>query len=316
MNTDKLKQVIIKECGGLIGALSQSARNIRNRFAKDIETSETTLLQYFLSNALLLDIGRCFGNTHSASIGNDYKMFLQKIILEPNVFPKNLDNQNDNESFLFLKKAGILIELADTTVEFSSQLAKRYYFKWIFSNRAHKSPSNLSYLISKVISNMSATILKNSTLKGDFPKEAVFQYLFMEGLALFTSPDCCICPELSKIFEYPNTEQTIPENLNKTIPGEIDFYLNGSLRWGIELLIKGNKYGEHVSRFKGTNGKYAGLQVKDYTIVDFRTSSNGKPTNVTKDSKRITVFFEKDGDYSSAQCIFGSDEPCVISLSS
>ena len=193
-------------CGGLIGALTQSASNLRDRFAKDAKPSETALLQHFLSNHLLPDIGRCFGNTHSAFIGNDYKMFLQKIILEPNVIPKNLDNQNDMDSFLSLKKAGILVELPNNSVAFSSQLAKRYFFKWMFSNRALESPSNLSDLIFKVISNMSATMLKNSTVKGDFTKEAVFQHLFMEGLALFTSPECCICQELSKIFEHPNSD--------------------------------------------------------------------------------------------------------------
>ena len=68
-----------------------------------------------------------------------------------------------------------------------------------------------------------------------------------------------------------------------------------------------------MSRFAVPN---AALQVEDYTIVDFRTSFDGELTNVTKDPKRITVCFKKDGDYSSAKCVFGIDEPCIIRLSS
>jgi hypothetical protein len=157
---------------------------------------------------------------------------------------------------------------------------------------------------------MSSNLLKNSSVAGDFPKEAVFQHLFMEGLAAFTPPSCCICQELSKIFPAttnPNTQQTIP--------GEIDFYLNSSLRWGIELLVNGDGIGEHISRFTPPNGKYVALAVSDYTVVDIRRNSTGRPTNISRHSNRITVFFKND-DYSIANCIFGLDNaPVLISLS-
>jgi hypothetical protein len=222
----------------------------------------------------------------------------------------SLTNQQDNHSYSSLKKAGILVEFPDTTFGFSSQLAKRYYFKWIFPNRSLTAPSTLAEFIGNVVSSMSATILKNSTRPGDFPKEAVFQHLFMEGLASFTPPNCSICPELSKIFPAttnPNTQQTIP--------GEIDFYLNCSLRWGIELLVNGDGIGEHISRFTPPNGKYVALAVSDYTVVDIRRNSTGRLANISRHSNRITVFFKND-DYSIAQCILGLDNaPVVISLS-
>ena len=95
---------------------------------------------------------------------------------------------------------------------------------------------------------MSSNVLKNSTPLGDFPKEAVFQHLFMEGLALHTPPECSICTELSKIFP---SETNV--NSQQAIAGEIDFYLNGSLRWGIELLVNGDGIGEYLSRFSPPN---------------------------------------------------------------
>ena len=134
---------------------------------------------------------------------------------------------------------------------------------------------------------MSATTLKNSTMPGDFPKDAVFQHLFTEGLASFTRPDCSICPELSKIF--PAT--TTPNTQQKTL-GEIDVYVNSSLRWGIELLVNGDGIEEHISRFSHPNGKYVALAVNDYAVVDIRRNSTGKPTNISIHSTRITVFFK------------------------
>jgi hypothetical protein len=75
MQTETLKQVLIKECGGLIGALRQSVDSLKPQFAKGSKPPETVLLQLFLSNRLLLSMDRCFGVNHSVPIGNDFKKF-------------------------------------------------------------------------------------------------------------------------------------------------------------------------------------------------------------------------------------------------
>ena len=127
---------------------------------------------------------------------------------------------------------------------------------------------------------MSSSVLKNSTL-GEFPKEAVFQHLFMEGLALYTRPDCSICPELSKVFPSSANLDT-----KQQIAGEIDFFVNGNLRWGIELLVNGGGVGEHLDRFSPPDGKYVPLSVNDYAIVDFRCSA----TNIVKTHAEYLYF--------------------------
>ncbi|KAJ3388314.1 hypothetical protein HDU80_011724 [Chytriomyces hyalinus] len=162
-------------------------------------------------------------------------------------------------------------------------------------------PTSLHELVHNVVESMSSNLLNHSTVAGDFPKEAVFQHLFLDGLARFTKADCSICPELSKIFRDPNSGGS------DSVPGEIDFYLNGNLCWGIELLVNGIGTGEHLSRFS-TTGKYFPLGVADYVVVDLcRNKSGGQPPNIARHPKRITVFF-KDDKFESAQCLFGSAE--------
>jgi hypothetical protein len=130
----------------------------------------------------------------------------------------------------------------------------------------------------------------------------------MTGLAACLPPKCHICPELSKVF--PNDQIG-----GGKIEGEIDFYVNGELRWGIELLVLGDKISEHMSRF-GPKGKYFPLRVNEHAVVDFRRSLDGKPTNVSVLQHRISVVFPF-GDFNQCICKFGNDPlEHVIKLSS
>jgi hypothetical protein len=245
---------------------------------------------------------RCFGGGHSQPVAEDFKEFLKQCLSKETVAFNGFFNENDVETFYTLRKAGILVGESDYAISFSSPLARRYYSRLLFPYRADTNPVNLNQLILKTISSLSASILQNSVFCGDFPKEAVFQHVFMEGLASSTKFDCLICPELSRVFpEPPNS------NSSTSISGEIDFYLDGSLRWGIELLINGAGISEHIDRFSNPNGKYYPLKVKDYAIIDIRRTESGMPTNIVRHEKRITLFF-KQGDFSVARCIFGLEE--------
>jgi hypothetical protein len=190
---------------------------------------------------------------------------------------------------------------------FSSSLAKRFYFHSIFPNRSMVAPATLFDLVRGALQNMSAVNLRNATASvGRFPSESVFQHEFMAALAAVLPPSCYICPELSRVF--PNNGMTEDETIN----GKIDFYINGDLRWGIELLVNGDRITEHLNRFSDPSGKYAPLQVKDYVVVDFRRTLDGKPTNVMAHEKRITVFFPF-GRFTNCICIFGMN-PAIENL--
>jgi hypothetical protein len=134
-----LKAVLVKESGGLIASLRLAVDSLKDAFMKDIHPTETTLLHHCFSNNFVQRMARCFGSRHSNPVGDDFKNFLKRCFSDDRTQLNVLMNQEDNDSYSSLKKAGILVEFPDTTFGFSSPLAKRYYFKWIFPNRSFNS---------------------------------------------------------------------------------------------------------------------------------------------------------------------------------
>ncbi|KAI9318856.1 hypothetical protein BDR26DRAFT_905194 [Obelidium mucronatum] len=264
-----LKSVIISQCGGSIGALRVSASALNDFVAsvKDNTTvTETEAVSYYFSLSVLTKMARVFGSDHSRITAPLNEFLVSCFTNGKALVPSDL-NKADTTDFLKLQKTGILVD-SNGLVCFSSIIAKRYFLNWLFPRRALNNPATLIDLVRLCIEFMSCSMLSKSVVNG-FPKEATFQHLFMEALAKFTAPDCAICPELSKI--YPGADQE-----GGTIKGEIDFYLNGSLRWGIELLVSGRTITKHMDRF-AANGKYYPLAVNDYVVIDFRQSRGWKP---------------------------------------
>ncbi|KAI9088014.1 hypothetical protein DFS34DRAFT_481419 [Phlyctochytrium arcticum] len=159
----------------------------------------------------------------------------------------------------------------------------------------------------KAISGLSGSLLYQSTRDDlGFPKEATFQHLLMNSLAASTPPSCAICPELSTVFPAHGEEPS------ERIAGAIDFYLNGDLRWGVELLRKGDKIGGHMDRFS-PSGPYHALRVNEYVVVDFRQGSFSK--KIERYKHRLSVFFSS-GNFSSCQFVYGNEDPLILKLSS
>ncbi|OWY90966.1 Crinkler (CRN), partial [Phytophthora megakarya] len=290
--------VIIRECAGHIGALRIFIDSVVKFFEKT-PPQQQEVLAFCFSETVVQAMGPLYGRRHVIPSDIEFQTFLIKCLLDDSM---PLPMQYDERScFIRLMKTGIIARDAKSFVKFTSPLATRYYFKYLFPKRGHHNPSSLNELIRKVIGNMSARVLMQSTVdKNDFPNEATFKHQFMEGLALWTESTCSICPELSKVFP------ALPNQPSQHNRGEIDFYLDGSLRWGIELLVNGDKIGEHMSQF-APKGKYAALAAEAYAVIDFRGNKTGESTNVARIPERITVFF-KLGDFSSCRCIFGLAE--------
>ncbi|KAJ1555483.1 hypothetical protein HK096_002497 [Nowakowskiella sp. JEL0078] len=306
-NFPSVKHLIILQSGGLVGALRVSVFALGSAFSKNDSPKEEQVLQLVLSKGFVDGMARVFGSEHSYPLEKEFVTFLEEIFTGgKRLAPRNL-GEKDEKLFISLQKSGVLIN-RDDMIDFTSPLARRYFIRWLFPQRANEDPDSLHSLMEKCIRSMSASLLLMSTVPGaKFSKEATFQHLTMRGLAENTTPNCAICPELSKI--YPDSN--VPGG---SIKGEIDFYLNGKLRWGIELLLNGSGIGEHLQRFS-KKGKYEPLKVKDYVVVDFRENDTGEPTNIVLDSHRFTAFF-KTGSYKSCRCIYGEEkEPFTLQLS-
>ena len=300
-----LKHTIIQECNGLIGALAVSVIALKTRFySSDVfpTVSEAEIILAYLSMNTLQQMHRCFGIENSTQLERRINDTLVECLTAEEPIYYSLLLGDDSLCFAQLIKLGILT-LKDDVVKFSSPIAQKYVYTKLFPYRSLNLPVNIEELVKLAISHMSASLLQRlvATSSNLFPKEAVFQHLFMHGLALSTPTSCYICPQLSKDF-----------SLTK-IDGEIDFYINGQLNWGLELLVNGSGISEHIDRF-GRNGKYSLLNVKDYAVIDFRHSQDGHPFNIRHHDKRITVFF-RTGDFSVCNCVFfGKKEVIEIRL--
>ena len=283
LRSPQLVSAIVAECGGLIGALKLCAQLINHKFVKSTAPAVSECLKYFLSTEIPSKMWRCYGTTRSQAMGQESKNFLERLICStgPQVVNGNLSN-GDLKLFWGLRKHGILTQdESSKQIQFTSIMARRYYFNDLFPNRAEKNPNNISDLIRKTLKHLDYQVLRSSTMPDYHIKEATFQHLFLAALAKCTTPGISILPEMS--ITFANSEQG---------GGSIDFYLNGDLQWGVELLVHGRSVGEHNSRFL-PGGRYSDLEPKDYAVVDLRVNDDGLATNITRQAKRITVFFNK-----------------------
>ena len=196
----------------------------------------------------------------------------------------------------------------DTELSFASPLAERYFSMHFYPDRGSENPSYIEELTVAAIQSMSAASLRDAVAdSADFPNEATFQHLFMRGLTKNTRPTTQVLPELSKVLPV------LPGGVTTKTDGRIDFFVNGDLRWGIELLIKGNRCKAHRERF-AAGGKYVDLNCNAFIVVDLRPGPGALSQKMAGDSKDVmTVYFAENFQTSS---VFYSSwtEPRVITL--
>jgi len=300
---DVVEAVMIKECNGLVAALRISITHLNKHFSDHNPVNEEEVLQAYFSAKLVPKLDRCF--TYRGSIAGQFHQFLVGLMTRTTQLPVVED---DKELYERLVKCGVLAKF-DGAVGFASPLASRYITSVMFPDRCapENSPKTLELLIVGAIKLWSANSLRKSVAqKGDTCKEAVYQHQLLHGLHQLTSASSSICPELSRVFPDVNTSSS---QATATILGALDFYINGTSRWGIELLINGDRIQEHWSRV-AQGGKYARLNVKDYIVVDFRV---GVVTHVKTAAHLMTVFFAED--FKNCTVIFnGISTPVTIGV--
>ena len=93
-----MKDVIVRECGGLVGALRLSINALNGEFFtfKNANVRETLCLQYCLSDSIADRMSCCFGSAHTE---NDLKMFLKGCFKNKITWCKGFENQQEPELF-------------------------------------------------------------------------------------------------------------------------------------------------------------------------------------------------------------------------
>jgi hypothetical protein len=79
------------------------------------------------------------------------------------------------------------------------------------------------------------------------------------------------------------------DEVNMQRRGYIDFFINGFHRIGIELTRDGKDLKEHTARFDAKSGTYAPLNLKSWTVVDFRQT---KPRATKGSAGTVFVVFD------------------------
>ncbi len=313
----QIRNVVATNCNGHIGALSVSVREIVKHFHHNPAVTVEEIVDFYLSKPMSSYFMRCYNSGVEFLPERMRACLVRCLTLGPLSVP-----QDENPTvYRQLVRSGVLDETGDGRVKFTSPAAASYINNLIFPRRSEKLIDHIREhgvfgLMKSVLAHMSGTTLRQSVVNSstDMPSETTFQHLMLAALEAETPASCFICPELSKYFPLPPSQEIdvdqaahLPE-----VKGRCDYYLNGNLRWAVEVLISGSGWGEHISRLVG-QGKYVGLAYADYLVVDFRANATGNPTNVQRHVRRMSVFF-KQGDFTFCNVLCGFDAAERINL--
>jgi len=108
----------------------------------------------------------------------------------------------------------------------------------------------------------------------------------------------------------PELHTAVEDAKGRAVTGELDFSVNGTLQWAVELLRNGDKIGEHLGRFDLKNdGKYRKVDMSDYHCRLSRTKEEGWGSSTFKLSMhslfctrlQILLVLDKNGKSSPNQ---------------
>lgn len=292
-----VQAMFAESCGGYMGALATSVNMLVGRFDRMVGPTKEEVIAYFLSEPFLQHFDRCFGDMPEDS---DKRRAVLLEVHEQGIvrFNRAMLDPLGYEAFLALGARGVLSLDKYAILRFSCPLAACIIVNTIFPGRAATNPPSISELLLRALRSLSAHSCRQAFQLQSSTLETTFQHLLFGGLVSCTRPSVSVIPELSKM-------------LGVTVPGSVDFYINSDMRWAIEIVVDGRGITEHISRFY-KNGTYYNRPGKDYLVVDVRVTSDGKPTNVSKHTNCMSVFFNPT--FQSCTVVVGKGSAIKITL--
>jgi hypothetical protein len=185
---------------------------------------------------------------------------------------------------------------------FSCQAANWFYNQLHFPNRASTLPQSPQDLIVGAVKLLSAERLKACVQDEQFPLETSFQHLLNETMT-------CLLPTGASI--KPEYRTKAPGFLGDTKHGFIDFYVNDTVQWAIELLRLGSGLTEHRNRFHPITGKYRTLPTKKHLVVDIR-GPKGIDSAVPPKENLCVLYFS--GDWTTCMIQMESETDIVVRM--
>ena len=164
-----------------------------------------------------------------------------------------------------------MVDIEDR-LEFAAPILKIIFIDRLYgSKRAEKGPENFDTFIVDCIHRLNRKALKDSFSRRDVDGpfyERQWQMEFYHAATSLITNNQVISSDVGAIFGSK---------------GKLDFYINGSLKWVIELLLEGHDALGHVQRFQEV-GDYWIMREKmrAYALLDFRSSKPRK--NEMKDN--------------------------------
>jgi len=76
--------------------------------------------------------------------------------------------------------------------------------------------------------------------------------------------------------------------------GYLDFYIDGDIQLGFELLRNGVKINGHLERFDPENGIYKDIPLNDYAVLDFYQFGTFDENHFNGGEKYYAVVFSAD----------------------
>jgi hypothetical protein len=189
-----------------------------------------------------------------------------------------------------LSASGVVAQIGKQ-VFFSAPVISAIYFQRLsltppIISPALNPPSTIDHFLISTLKLFKQTFLQNSFARGvrNIILERHWQMEFYRAGSSLLPNGFSISPDVGYMFGCK---------------GFIDFYVDGKLKWGIELLREGKQLNQHLERFE-PYGRYGDMVKKfqDYAILDFRLDMPTSDEISAMGDKLWYIVYESD--YSGA----------------
>jgi len=197
-----------------------------------------------------------------------------------------------------LTRSGLVTYSGRSRLQFAAPVIRVIMGQRLYTSRLHLGTSSGDFeaFLSTSIERMRPSKLRQSLSRGTGRLyERAWQSEWMMAASSVIPVGHTISPDVGKLFGSS---------------GFLDFYVNGGLNWGVEMMSEGRKKSEHVARFTQT-GTYRQIPFSEWAIIDFRHNSMVLNPKCSDDHVWFALY---ENDYSTITIIRYGKAKIVLTL--